>query len=90
MIDETPYIIVDNRKISPIERSPQSTSATVDRPTREEQTFGIVDRVTISNEARVRSQRQQAPIDSVPEALEARHQKLPITSPLLTYAPKRP
>lgn len=89
MIDKTPYIIVDNRKISPIERSPQSTAATGDRHAREGQTFGVVDRVTISNEARVRSRLHQAPIDAIPEPLDAIRQKLPTTSPLLTYAPNR-
>ena len=32
MIDDTPYIIVDNQKISPIERSPRPGSATAGQP----------------------------------------------------------
>jgi hypothetical protein len=88
MTDETPYIIVDNRKISPIERSPRLASATADRPRREEQTFGVVDRVTISREARERSLQPPAYTQAGPPALEDAPEKPPAPRSLLTYSPK--
>jgi len=90
MIDDTPYIIVDNRKISPIERSPRPDSGRADHPRREEQTFGVVDRVTISREAREKARLQPARTGAEPPALEALAKQPPINnSPLLTYSPKR-
>ena len=89
MIDDKPYIIVDNRKISPIERSPQPDSANADRPRREERTFGIVDRVTISREARERSMRPLPPTEAGPPALEDLPKKPPTPRSLLTCSPKR-
>lgn len=89
MIDNTPYIIVDNRKISPIERSPQSNSATAGRHPREEQTFGVIDRVTISGEARERSMQQHARAEAVPADLYDPTGKASTSTRLLTYSPKR-
>ena len=51
MIDNTPYIIVDNRKIAPLRRSSNPDPASAERPNRMDQPFGVVDRVTISGEA---------------------------------------
>ena len=48
-----PYIIVDNQKLYPVDRSPDLESKDID--TMEDNPFGIIDRVTISNEARKRS-----------------------------------
>ena len=89
MIDDKLYIIVDNRKISPVERSPQPDSATADRPRREEHTFGIVDRVTISREARERSMRPPPLTETGPPALGDLPKKPPAPRSLLTYSPKR-
>ncbi|WP_319406403.1 hypothetical protein [uncultured Desulfosarcina sp.] len=90
MIDNTPYIIVDNRKISPIERSSRPDSATAERTGREEQTFGIVDRVTISREARERARHQPAHSETGLTALENLSKRPPATNkPLLTYSPKQ-
>ena len=85
MIDDAPYIIVYNRKITPSERLPRSDSATVDRPGCEEQDFGIVDRVTISREARERSKRPPAQAEAGPPALEDLSKKPPATRNLLIY-----
>jgi hypothetical protein len=81
IIDDAPYIIVDNRKISPIERLPRSPSMTDDRPTQEEQTFGVVDRVTISGEAREKARHQPADATTLETLLKAPSKN----SPLLTY-----
>lgn len=89
MIDDTPYIIVDNQKISPIERSARPHSATAERKGRQEQTFGIVDRVTISREAREKSRHQPGFPKTEPPALEDFSKKQPANSPLLTYSPKQ-
>ena len=89
MIDNTPYIIVDNQRISPIERSQQPNSTTADRHAREEQTFGVIDRVTISNEARERSRQQPATTDAVTADLYDPAGKTSTTTNLLTYSPKR-
>ena len=51
MIDDTPYIIVDNRKIAPLYRVTTPGSVSAERPNRKDQPFGVVDRVTISREA---------------------------------------
>jgi len=90
MIDNTPYIIVDNRKISPIERSARPNSATAERKGREEQTFGVVDRVTISREAREKARNQPAHSETGPAALEVLSKQPPTTdNPRLTYSPKQ-
>ena len=51
MIDDTPYIIVDNHKIAPIWRAAKPDSAPDEQPDRMDLPFGVVDRVTISGEA---------------------------------------
>jgi hypothetical protein len=89
MIDNTPYIIVDNQKISPIERAPRSDSPTADRKEPEEHTFGVVDRVTISREAREKSMQPSDHAEADPLALEARSKKPTATHPQLTYSPKQ-
>lgn len=66
MIDKTPYIIVDDQKIFPIHRSARPGSTHSDPSGRKEQPFGVVDRVTISREAREKF-RQQAQAGSAPE-----------------------
>ena len=89
MIDNTPYIIVDNQKISPIERSARPHSPTAERKGREEQAFGVVDRVTISREAREKAKYQTAHPEADPPAIEDLSIKQPTHSPLLTYSPKQ-
>lgn len=58
MIDDRPYIIVDNRKIAPIQPAPRAARPAGDRKKPDEHPFGVVDRVTISNEARERFRQQ--------------------------------
>lgn len=89
MVNETPYIIVDNRKISPIERSPRPDSATARRPRQQEQPFGVVDRVTISREAQETSRLHQARREADLPAIEGPAKRQPAAGPLLTYSPKR-
>jgi hypothetical protein len=85
-MDDTPYIIVDNQKISPIarvqhrERSPDAT----DEPNAA--SFGVVDRVTISDEARARA--ELARTDRTPPDQDQVESVL-TSAPLLTYSPKR-
>ena len=88
MTDDTPYIIVDNRKISPIERSVRPNSATAERQGREAHTFGVVDRVTLSKEARERSMQPPAYTEAAPPALEDLPKKPPALRSRLTYSPK--
>ena len=90
MIKDALYIIVDNQKIPPIERSPRPDSATGGRTRREEQPFGVVDRVTISSEAREKASQYAAHSGVDPPAIEAMSKNPPtITLPLLTYSPKQ-
>lgn len=89
MIDDTPYIIVDNQKIPPIGRSPRPNSAAEDRAWREEQPFGVVDRVTISRQAREIARQHQGHGEADPQALNDLPPKpKTLTIPLLTYPPK--
>jgi hypothetical protein len=85
MIDNTPYIIVDNLKIPPIERSARPDLTSVGRPKREEQTFGVVDRVTISRAAREKARQQTAHAEADPPTLADLSKKPPPTRSLLTY-----
>ena len=84
--NDTPYIIVDNQRISPIERSPRSDSAPAGHKGLEEETFGVVDRVTISTEARETYRWHAAHAGTVPPSPEDPSNKPPVaTTPLLTY-----
>ena len=90
MADVTPTIIVDNQRISPVGWSPRTGSATDEPKGREEQTFGVVDRVTISREAREKARLQPAHTEAEPPALEELAKQPPINnSPMLTYSPKQ-
>ena len=80
MIDDKPYIIVDNRKIAPIERSSRTGQPTDGRNQSDDQPFGVIDRVTISKEARERFRQKSERSDQI--------EILPVSSPLLTYTPK--
>jgi hypothetical protein len=92
MRDDTPYIIVDNRKIPPIQRPARTGSASAVRPRGEEQPFGVVDRVTISREAREKARHPAAHAGADSPALDDLSKK-PSTSnrPQLTDSrEKRP
>jgi len=55
----------------------------------EEQTFGVVDRVTISKEAREKSRQPPDQTAAAPSALRGLSKTPSISSPLLTYSPKQ-
>jgi len=54
MDDQTPYIIVDNQRIRPLGRPAHAPRIGVNRAREPAPPFGVVDRVTISDEARER------------------------------------
>ena len=89
MIDDTPYIIVDNQIIPPLERLTPSSSAGDDPPARDERPFGVIDRVTISKEARERYRQQDDPTNADSVAFEDRKQLQPPSPSPLTYPPHR-
>ena len=86
-MDKVPYIIVDNLKIPPLERSPRSGTATRDEAGPQETPFGIVDRVTLSREGLEKSRQQQDLMEDEPPALDHFSKT---GTPLLTYSPKMP
>lgn len=94
MIDDTPYIIVDNQKIAPIERSPRVKLKAQGRTQREVHPFGVVDRVTISSEAREKTRHYQTHAEASPQALttpqaikDLSPKPRTVNIPLLTYPP---
>lgn len=91
MIDKTPYIIVDNRKIAPIQQSPRTKSAADDESSRRQQPFGVVDRVTISKEAQemfLKLQTQTGATDDLP-AIAQRANGISTAAARLTYSPEK-
>ena len=91
MVDITPYIIVDNQKISPDGWSPRSASAATGPNGRESQPFGIVDRVTISKKAREQFKRLETHVGNDLPVPNDRSNSAPVAiRPLLAYSPKKP
>lgn len=85
-INDTPYIIVDNQKIQPINRSSRPEHVTVGQP--QEHTFGVIDRVTLSREGVERSRRfyhEAASQSSSPNLIDESEN---LDRPMLTYSPK--
>ena len=90
MVDVTPYIVVDNQRISPVGCSPPPNSATTERKGYKDKTFGVVDWVTISSEGREKSKWHEAQMVSDSSAPEDLPNQSPVaTSPLLAYLPKQ-
>jgi hypothetical protein len=88
--DVTPFIIVNNQRISPIEWSPQSDLATAERKGNEAQPFGVVDRLTISTEARETYRWYAAQAGTESPNPEDMPNQLPVgTTPLLAYSPRQ-
>ena len=90
MVDETPYIIVDNQKIAPLHRGTRERSAPEVTRESPDQSFGVVDRVTISKaairklkEMKLHHQAESPSPPSLPEGRSA------VVLPLLTYPPKK-
>jgi hypothetical protein len=89
MVGVKPYIIVDNHKISPIGWTSRPVVIPADRDGLEALEFGVVDRVTISREAREKYRCHQARTGLDPPALEDWSRKAPaVNLPLLTYSSK--
>ena len=90
MIDKTPYIIVDNQKIAPIRRASKTNPTSAERPNREDQPFGVVDRVTLSNAALQKYRHLQIIVDTDPSIHPPPSQKaLTPTIALLTAGSKK-
>lgn len=71
-IDEnTPYIVVDNRKIAPIQRLSPAPPVSHGRKQTEERPFGVVDRVTISSAAREKLRQMESMGGEAPATLPA-------------------
>jgi hypothetical protein len=89
MIDNIPYITVDNRKIAPLYRVSKPYSASDGTPGRDDRPFGVVDRITISGEAMEKYRQLQAQVEADPPALTVSSGKTRTsTVPLLTDSPK--
>ena len=84
---DIPYIIVDNRRIPPVEPPQRSSRSADEREANAEDSFGIVDRVTLSKEGIRRSREEMADADVSPvdERLSVSRGTSP---PMLTYSPK--
>ena len=90
MIDDTPYIMVDNRKIPLLHRVTTPGSVSADRPKRKDQPFGVVDRVTISSEAIEKHRQLRTALEAEPPAFDHPHSKSRASGiPLLTDSPKK-
>jgi len=82
-MDDIPYIIVDNQRIPPIQPSHRPPRKTGHQTAGQADSFGIVDRVTLSTEGLRRSREQQTASDA-PPAIAGNQTVL-----LLTYSPRR-
>jgi hypothetical protein len=89
MMDDTPYIVVDNQIIPPIERLSPASSAGDDPPEQKEQPFGVIDRVTISKEARERYRQHVDRTHADSTNIEDRKQIPPLSPSPLTDSPHR-
>ena len=86
-MDDIPYIIVDNQRIPPIQPSHRSPRTAGDGSPKQEDAFGVVDRVTLSSEGLRRSREQQDDADEAP-AIEHTAPAGRRGPPLLTYSPR--
>ncbi len=89
MTDGMPYIIVDNQKLSPISRTQPMDSPIETLAVTEKQIIDIIDRVTISAEARQKA-KQILPgemTQSTHYIASANQQRA--TTILLTYSPEQ-
>lgn len=77
MIDKTPYIVVDNQKIAPIRRGSATYPTSAQKANREDQPFGVIDRVTISNAALQKYRQLQIAVDADPSPLPPLYRKGP-------------
>ena len=66
MIDDIPFMIVDNQKIAPLRGASKMELVSAEMPNRNDRPFGIVDRVTISKEAMEKYRQLQTPVAADP------------------------
>jgi hypothetical protein len=72
MPDDTPYIIVDNKKIAPVSRLSKPGSASDSKPNRQDHPYGVIDRVSISTEAMEKNRQLQRQSEAQPPAYRPR------------------
>jgi len=90
MVDDIPYIIVDNQRIPPISRALKTGSATADGAKHQAPPFGVVDRVTISTEAMQKLRQHQASVEADFRVLPSSPAKSPAETIIrLTELPKK-
>ena len=77
MVDPAPYIVIDNQVILPVVQTPPSGSAGGGPESPAQQDFGVVDRVTISSQARQKFRQAQFDTASPPGPA------------MLTYTPEK-
>jgi hypothetical protein len=88
--DVAPYIVVDGQRISPIGWPPRSDLSIAERKGSDTLAFEVIDRVTISREARDKCRRLEAMVatDS-PISENLSNQSKITTKPALIYLPKQ-
>jgi hypothetical protein len=69
MIDDTPYLIVDNQKLVPVNRRSGISRTSADFSNPADLPFGVVDRVTISREGLEKIRRQRTLFEAEPSPL---------------------
>lgn len=90
-MDDTPYLIVDNQRLSPVGRISRIDRTFRSRTAVEREIVDVVDRVSISKEARRKAKQMLAEKSSASPS----HHRLPsprqftkASNVLLTYSPK--
>ena len=88
--DNTPYIVVDNRKIAPIRRITHKDPLAHGRQSADERPFGVVDRVTISKAAREKLRQMESSEDNDAAAKTLPNEKSEtLVLPFFSTPPKR-
>jgi hypothetical protein len=86
----TPYIIVDGQRITPVGWPPRSDLSIAERKGAQALAFEVVDRVTISREAREKCRCLDAIVETDSTISENLSNKSKITTtPALIYLPKQ-
>jgi hypothetical protein len=89
MIEDTPYLIVDNLRISPIRRINRIQPVSNERTVTSKDTMGIVDRVTLSKEGRQLAAQMSENGTILPDSytlVPVNRQPIQSPSSLLTYS----
>ena len=89
MIDDPPYIIVDNQRLDPIFRSAEIEPPSSKPPDQGEAPFGVVERVTISKAALERYRQYQSAATANPQNMQDSSKSDQVTVPVrLSILPK--